>query len=443
MSATTVQTETLPNGLTVLTEAMPHVRTVAVGVWVKSGSRVEPAPLNGISHFIEHMVFKGTARRSAEEIAREADALGGHLDAFTAKELVCFNMKVIDENLPPAFDILADLVQGPVFRDADIQKERGVVLEELKMEEDNPDYLVQELFTQNFWSDHALGRPILGTPETLGRLDHAVVSDFFRRWYAPNQMLIAAAGRLEHRRFVALVAEKFGALGPQPDGAGDAPPAPDARVTTRNKKELEQVHLCVGVPCYPLPHERRYAASLLNTILGGGMSSRLFQNIREREGLAYAIFSDVQAYRDTGCLVVYASGRGIAEAARARAGAGSALARAAGGDVQAITAPLVFAAAAQGDAVAAAVVGEACRAVAAIIGTIVNGLNPEVVVITGGVAASLAPLEARIMKAAAEYAFAEALAPAKVSIVPGDKRVTMRGAAALVLYETDRKEESR
>jgi len=306
MSATTVQTETLPNGLTVLTEAMPHVRTVAVGVWVKSGSRVEPAPLNGISHFIEHMVFKGTARRSAEEIAREADALGGHLDAFTAKELVCFNMKVIDENLPPAFDILADLVQGPVFRDADIQKERGVVLEELKMEEDNPDYLVQELFTQNFWSDHALGRPILGTPETLGRLDHAVVSDFFRRWYAPNQMLIAAAGRLEHRRFVALVAEKFGALGPQPDGAGDAPPAPDARVTTRNKKELEQVHLCVGVPCYPLPHERRYAASLLNTILGGGMSSRLFQNIREREGLAYAIFSDVQAYRDTGCLVVYA-----------------------------------------------------------------------------------------------------------------------------------------
>lgn len=302
----TIQKETLPNGLTVITEAMPHVRSVAVGIWVKSGSRLEPPALNGISHFIEHMVFKGTAHRSAEEIAGEIDALGGNLDAFTAKEMVCFNTKVVDEHLPRAFDLLTDLVSAPVFREADISKERGVILEEIKMDEDDPDYLVHELFTQNFWRGHALGRPILGTKETLEGFNRQVVEDFFQRRYGPNQMVITAAGHLDHARFVALVGERFRALRAQPDGSSDSVPQSHSHITCRSKRELEQVHLCVGVPCYPLPHEKRYGVALLNTILGGGMSSRLFQNIREREGLAYAIFSDLQTYRDTGCLTVYA-----------------------------------------------------------------------------------------------------------------------------------------
>ncbi|MBI2955899.1 MAG: insulinase family protein [Acidobacteria bacterium] len=302
----TIRKDVLPNGLVVITEQMPQVKTVAMGVWVKSGSRVEPAEVNGISHFIEHMVFKGTEHRSAEEIARAADRLGGHLDAFTAKEYVCFNMKVLDEHLAQGFDILADLVLAPVFRESDIEKERGVILEEMKMDEDNPDYLVHEIFLQNFWRNHPIGRPILGTRETLGGFHHDLVEGFFRRWYVPNQMLITAAGQLEHERFVEMVERKFSHLRPQADGYRDWTPTPEAAITTRRKQELKQVHLCLGVPSYPLPHEQRYAVALLNTILGGGMSSRLFQKIREREGLAYAIFSDLQAYRDTGCITVYA-----------------------------------------------------------------------------------------------------------------------------------------
>ncbi len=304
--APAVRKETLPNGLIIATEEMPQVRTAAVGVWVKTGSRVEPADVNGISHFIEHMVFKGTQRRTAQEIASEADALGGHLDAFTAKEMVCFNMKVMDQHLPQAFDILADLVRAPVFREADIDKERSVITEEIKMEQDNPEYLVHELFSQNFWREHAIGRPILGTLETLGGFTREVVSRFHRRWYVPNQMVVTAAGRLEHGHLVELVREKFGGLDPHEDGHRDSPPETRAALTTKNKEELEQVHLCVGVPGYPMTHPRRYAMALLGTILGGGMSSRLFQNIREREGLAYAVFAELQAYRDTGSLTVYA-----------------------------------------------------------------------------------------------------------------------------------------
>ncbi|MGH9862189.1 MAG: M16 family metallopeptidase [Candidatus Acidiferrales bacterium] len=302
----TIGKETLPNGLTVITEAMPQVRSVTVGIWVRGGSRIEPAPLNGISHFIEHMAFKGTSRRTAEEIAREGDALGGTLDAFTSKEMVCFNAKVLDEHLPRAFDILADLVTAPLFREEDIEKERNVVLEEIKMDEDNPDYLVHEIFTQNFWRGHAIGRPILGTKRTLAGFGREVVSDFFRRWYAPNHILITAAGHLEHEGFVELVGRHFLPLQPFPNGYQDSPPGHSARVVIRSKRDLEQIHLCVGVPSYPMGHEQRYTVAVLNTILGGGMSSRLFQNIREREGLAYAIFSDLQAYRDTGCMTIYA-----------------------------------------------------------------------------------------------------------------------------------------
>jgi predicted Zn-dependent peptidase len=301
-----IERQALPNGLVVITETMPHVRSISVGIWVRTGSRREPPELNGISHFIEHMVFKGTERRSAEEIARAVDRVGGLLDAFTAKEMICFNAKVLDEHLPVAFDVLTDLVLRPRFAEEDITKEKSVVLEEIKMDQDNPDYLVHEIFGQNFWRDHALGRPILGTRETVKRFDRHAVSSCYRRWFAPNNIIVTAAGHLEHARVLELAATAFGGLAPSDEAFADAPPEPHPRVTTRTKRELEQVHICLGVPAYPMAHDRRHAATLLNNILGGGMSSRLFQNIREKQGLAYAVFSELNCYRDTGVLSIYA-----------------------------------------------------------------------------------------------------------------------------------------
>ncbi|MEO8371597.1 MAG: pitrilysin family protein [Candidatus Solibacter sp.] len=301
-----IETSTLDNGLRVITEVMTHVRSVSVGVWVNSGSRRETPEQNGISHFIEHMLFKGTTSRSAEDIARSVDSIGGNLDAFTSKELVCFNTKVLDQHLPQAFDVLADLVLNPMFRDEDIEKEKGVILEELKMEEDSPDYLVHEIFTANFWKDHALGRPILGTPESVGRFDSAMVRDFYNAVYTPANVVITAAGNLTHTGLLDLVKQYFDGLPRGMAAPAEAVPGTHARIALRNKKSLEQVHLCMGVPSYALPHEERFACYVLNTLLGGGMSSRLFQNIRERQGLAYSVFSELNPYRDTGCLSIYA-----------------------------------------------------------------------------------------------------------------------------------------
>jgi len=301
-----IRKEELPNGLVVITERMEHVRSVSVGIWVRSGSRREPAEVNGITHFIEHMVFKGTERRTAEQIAREVDAIGGMLDAFTAKEMICFNAKVLDEHLPIAFDVISDMTLRPRFLDEDIVKEKSVVLEEIKMEQDNPEYLVHELFAQNFWRDHALGKPILGTRQTVKSFTRERLLGCFREWYAPNNLIVAAAGHLEHAKVVELVRKAFQHLTAVPNGHADMAPRTHAPITAKSKKELEQVHICMGVPSLPLVHEQRYAVTVLNTILGGGMSSRLFQNIREQQGLAYAIFSEMQPYRDTGMLSIYA-----------------------------------------------------------------------------------------------------------------------------------------
>jgi len=301
-----IEREVLPNGLVLITEAMAHVRSVSVGVWVGAGSRREPAEQNGLTHFIEHMVFKGTERRTAEEIARSVDSVGGMLDAFTSKEMTCFNAKVLDEHLPVAFDVLSDLVLRPRFDPDDVKKEKSVILEEIKMDEDNPDYLVHEIFTQSFWHGHPLGRPILGTSETVQRFAPEAVRGFFERWYAPNNIVITAAGHIEHARLADLVKKEFG--GRQPAGVGfvETAPKPHAGIATRTKRELEQVHLCLGVASYPIAHEKRFAVNVLNTILGGGMSSRLFQNIREKRGLVYAVFSELSPYRDAGLLTIYA-----------------------------------------------------------------------------------------------------------------------------------------
>jgi predicted Zn-dependent peptidase len=301
-----VRREVLPNGLIVLTEEMPYIRSVSLGIWVKTGSRYEEAEFNGISHFIEHMVFKGTRSRSAEDIARQVDSIGGNMDAFTAKECISFDIKVLDEHVPLSLDILSDLVLNPVFSTDDISRERGVILEEIKMDEDNPDYLVHEIFTQNFWKDHPLGKPILGTKETVRRFEQEILQRYWSRFFIPNNMIISAAGNLKHEEFVQQVSKRFLDLPQGKNGFHQAPPKIHPRIVMRNKKALEQVQICVGVPSHSISHERRYSSFILSTLLGGGMSSRLFQNIRERQGLAYAIYSELNPYRDTGCLSVYA-----------------------------------------------------------------------------------------------------------------------------------------
>ena len=300
-----IHKSTLPNGLVVITEPMSHVRSVSVGIWLQHGSRREPVKLNGISHFIEHMVFKGTARRSAEDIAREADRIGGMLDAFTSKELVCYNTRVLDEHLPTAFDIIADMVLAPAFPPDEITREKSVILEEIKMARDNPEDLVHELFSENFWRGHALGKPILGTRETINALERATLNDWFGQWYAPNHIVITAAGNLTHGQLMHLVGERFEKRKPSKNGVAGPAPKPAPRITLKTKRDLEQVHVCIGVAAFPIADRRRFSASILNTLFGGGMSSRLFQNIRERQGLAYSIFSEMNPYRDAGMLSVY------------------------------------------------------------------------------------------------------------------------------------------
>ncbi|HKW56003.1 MAG TPA: pitrilysin family protein [Candidatus Acidoferrum sp.] len=301
-----IEKHVLSNGLVVITESMSHVRSVSVGVWVRNGSRRETPKENGLAHFIEHMVFKGTERRSAEAIAREMDSVGGMLDAFTSKEQICFNAKVLDEHLSIAFDVIADLVLRPKFDSQDVKKERQVVLEEIKMDLDNPEYLLHDLFTRGFWPEHPLGRPILGTPETVGSFNRNHLSDRFRDWFAPDHLVITAAGNITDEKVMELVEREFGELRPARTLEEHTAPVTQAPIRLETKRDLEQVHVCIGVPALPLAHEARFAAAVLNNLLGGGMSSRLFQNIREKEGLAYAVFSELTPYSDAGMFTVYA-----------------------------------------------------------------------------------------------------------------------------------------
>src|SRR5712664_1123909 len=209
-----IRKQVLPNGLVVITETMTHVRSVSVGVWVRNGSRREVPEENGLAHFMEHMVFKGTERRSAEAIAREMDSVGGMLDAFTSKEQICFNAKILDEHLPIAFDVIADLVLRPKFDSEDVKKERQVVLEEIKMDLDNPEYLLHEIFTRGFWPQHSLGRPILGTPETVKGFNRDSLRARFREWFAPDHLVVTAAGNVTHEQVLELVQQEFGHMKP-------------------------------------------------------------------------------------------------------------------------------------------------------------------------------------------------------------------------------------
>lgn len=296
----------LKNGLVVLSERMPHVRSVSFGIFLREGSRHERAPQNGLTHFIEHSLFKGTRRRSAAQIAEEADALGGNLDAFTGREMVGFTNKVLDEHLSRAFELSADLVTSPAFDPEELDKERGVILEEIKMVEDTPDDLVFEIFSENFYPRHPLGRPILGTPQTLSTFKPSRVRKFYEHTYRPNNLVIVAAGNIEHRELLGLVRKHFGRLRARAVVSSAPAPRPRPHVTLWHKSKLEQAHLVIGAPCPSLVSEDIYAAHIMCSILGGGMSSRLFQAVREERGLVYTVFSSVNAYQDTGYLTVYA-----------------------------------------------------------------------------------------------------------------------------------------
>jgi predicted Zn-dependent peptidase len=285
---------------------MEHVRSATVGIWVRSGSRHEAAPLNGISHFIEHTLFKGTRNRTSREIAVESDAIGGHVDAFTSREVASYYVKVLDEHLPRAFDLLADLVTAPLFADEELDRERNVVTEEIKMVEDTPDDLVHEVFVANFWPDHPLGRSILGTVDTLATFNHAAVKNYFSDIYVPRNLVVAGAGNLDHERFVDMVGGYLSGLEDRPVNLKASVPSHASRRIVLDK-DLEQAHLLLGTCCPSMTSADRYTVHVLNVILGGGMSSRLFQTIREDRGLAYAVYSGVNSYTDAGYLSVYAA----------------------------------------------------------------------------------------------------------------------------------------
>jgi predicted Zn-dependent peptidase len=284
---------------------MTQVRSVSIGVWLTRGSRHEAAERGGIAHFVEHMLFKGTATRTAEDIAQAIDSIGGQLDAFTAKEYASYYIKVLDEHLPLALDILADIVRNPAFAPDDIEREKKVVIEEIKMVEDTPDDLVHELFTQCFWENHPLGRPILGTRETVESFNGDLLRQYFASVYTPANLIVSAVGNFEHERVQDLVAAKFGDLTSRGEPGDEQAPLVNPTILIRNK-DLEQSHVCLGASSYPQNHDDRYASYVLNTLLGGSMSSRLFQNVREKRGLAYAVFSGLSAYRDAGSFTIYA-----------------------------------------------------------------------------------------------------------------------------------------
>jgi predicted Zn-dependent peptidase len=303
-----IQKRELKNGLVVISEVMPHVRSAAIGVWLKCGSRFEEERVSGISHFIEHMLFKGTRNRTAADIAEAIDSVGGQLDAFTDKEYVGFCARVLDEHLPLAFELLSDLIMNPTFPSREIEHERNVIFEEISTVEDSPQDLIQEMFLEACWQGHSLGRPVAGTRESVSRFSRRQVMEYFKRTYhAACNTIVSVAGNIRHRAVQALAGKYFSSLPEGIPSQPGPPPTPRAARAIRYKPNLEQTHICLGVPCPSRVSRERFCIHLLGNILGGGMSSRLFQNIREKRGLVYAIDSILNLYRDAGTLVVSAA----------------------------------------------------------------------------------------------------------------------------------------
>ena len=299
------------SGLRVVTERMPGVRSVAVGFWVLAGSRDEPPPIGGSSHFLEHLLFKGTKTRSARDIAEAFDAVGGDVNAFTAKEYTCFYARVRDRDLPMAIDHLCDMVQRSLLRMGDFEAERRVILEEINVHEDTPDDLVHDLFTETLWPDHPLGRRILGTRGSITGVTRDQVRRFYRRHYVPGNLVVVGAGNLQHEMLVDLVAENVstGPVRSEERGAwnlrqgGDAP-VPSGRSLAR-KRSTEQAHICIGTSGLSRVDPDRFAFGVVNNAIGAGMSSRLFQEIREKRGLAYSVYSYHSMYAEAGLFCAY------------------------------------------------------------------------------------------------------------------------------------------
>jgi predicted Zn-dependent peptidase len=301
----------LDNGIRVVSHEMQDHRSVSIGIWVENGSRHESEAQNGISHFIEHLLFKGTERRSAAQIAEEMDAVGGVINAFTSKEHTCYYAKVLDENLPLAIDLLSDIFLHSSFNAEEIERERSVILQEISQAEDTPDDYVHDLFSLDFFKDHPIARPICGREATVNGFQRDDFVNFFRSRYLPKRVIVAAAGKINHNALVAEMAARLGKVGEHSDGKagpvidGERKPEMGSGVYP-HCKELEQVHLCMGMAGISQSDPQRYPAYVLNTLLGGGMSSRLFQEIREKRGKAYSVYSFSSSYHDAGYLGVYA-----------------------------------------------------------------------------------------------------------------------------------------
>lgn len=312
----TVRRTTLPSGLRILTETLPSVRSATFGIWAHVGSRDETPTLNGATHYLEHLLFKGTRRRSALDISAAIDAVGGEMNAFTAKEYTCYYARVLDTDLPLAIDVVCDMLTGSVIDAADVDAERGVVLEEIAMTEDDPGDCVHDLFAHTMLGDTPLGRPVLGTVDTVNGLGRDQIARFYKKHYDPTHLVVAAAGNVDHDTVVAQVSDAFEQAGALTRGDADpvAPRSGSRSIRTAGRVELlnrktEQAHVILGMPGIPRTDERRWALGVLNTALGGGMSSRLFQEVREKRGLAYSVYSYNSGFADCGLFGVYAGCR--------------------------------------------------------------------------------------------------------------------------------------
>ncbi|QWV92228.1 insulinase family protein [Geomonas oryzisoli] len=300
-----IKKTTLNNGIRVITERIPYASSVSIGIWVANGSRHERRESNGVAHFIEHLLFKGTARRSSLDIAREIDSVGGVLNAFTSREYVCYYAKVLDKFLPRAVDLLTDIFLHSTFDSEEIEKERRVVLQEINMMEDTPDDLIHDLFHQHFWKGHPLGMSILGDAESVTGLSRDAIIAYKDQMYRADDIIVTAAGNVTHEKLTALLEEYLQGVAPGHGRSVSVPPVYERRIELV-EKDLEQIHVCLGLKGVQQSHPQRYDAFIMNAILGGSMSSRLFQEVREKSGLAYSVYSYIASHADAGSLVVYA-----------------------------------------------------------------------------------------------------------------------------------------
>ena len=295
------------NGLTLLVEPLAQVHSVAIGVFVRRGSRHESDRERGLAHFIEHLVFKGTATRSAEQIAMDVDAMGGHMDAFTSKEYAAFHLRVLDTHVNRSAEILADILVNPRFDKADLAKEKTVILEEFAMVDDTPDDILGEMFASKFWPDHPIGRPILGTRKALKSYTQDDVRSFFKKVYVPSNLVLSIAGRITEKRAIELATRLFCSIPKGRVNTRTVPPRSHHGLIKKHKATLAQTHLCLGAPGPSSTHADRFTGHVLGTVLGGSISSRLFQNVREKRGLVYSISAGLSGFMDTGSLSIYAA----------------------------------------------------------------------------------------------------------------------------------------